>query len=196
MHSQIFMYNCNDISYRCPSIYIWFIMCFVISEWSVGDSFNCSRDSYQRGPSSAGIQYSAAAQSPSGAPLPANLPSVPGKIPPSSNTNFIYFFCKNVTLITSFIQIFHSDRRIRMSILPLFHRECACPLLKSFRKYSVHPLTWTCCVCSIIFCWLYTHLLTPMCAIRHQAFTSFCILVRGLTTAVDGWLFECIKKYK
>lgn len=164
---------------------VWFC-----SEWSVGDSFSCSRDSYQRAPSSAGIQYSATAQIPSGTPVPANLPSAPGKTPPSSN---IYFFWNNFTYITSFLDLFQSDRRIRMTTLPLFHTECACPSLKSFRKYLVRPLTWTCCVCSTTSCWLCTHLLTPMCVTHHPAFTSFYILVRDLITAVDGWLCEWIK---
>lgn len=86
---------------------VWFIICFLFcSEWSVGDSFGCSRDSYQRAASSAGVQYSAAAQSPSGAPLPAHLPSSPGKTLPSPNTNSIYFIWKNFIFMTSFLQLF------------------------------------------------------------------------------------------
>lgn len=74
----------HHITYGLSCVLFW-------TEWSVGDSFGCSRDSYQRGPSSAGIQYSAAAQSPSGAPLPTSLPSVSGKTPPSLNTNCLLF---------------------------------------------------------------------------------------------------------
>lgn len=163
------------------------------SEWSVGDSFGCSRGSYQRAPSSAGIQYSAAAQSPSGAPFPAHLPSSPGKTPPTSDTNTFTFSERTLPSWPLSFDFFYSDRRIKMSILPLFHREHACPLLKSFRKYLVHPLTWTCCVCSTTSSWLCIRQLTPMCATHRPVFTSFYILVRDLTTAVDGWLCEWLK---
>lgn len=45
------MYYSNDvqhITYGLLYVLLWI-------EWSVGDSFGCSRDSHQRGPSYAGI---------------------------------------------------------------------------------------------------------------------------------------------
>lgn len=82
-----------------------------------------------------------------------------------------------------------------MSTLPMFPKECVCPSLKLFRKCLVHPLTLTCCVCSTTSCCLCTHLPTPMCATHHPAFISFYILVRDITTAINGWICEQIVSF-